>query len=47
MWDWAMRRIGYLTPEALDLSAVPTIVPAPDAKPTTPARSAQARAGAH
>ncbi|HMG56756.1 MAG TPA: SDR family oxidoreductase, partial [Kofleriaceae bacterium] len=24
VWDWAMRRAGYLTPEALDLSAVPT-----------------------
>jgi len=47
VWDWAMRRAGYLTPEALDLSAVPTVVPAPDAKSATPARSAQARAGAN
>src|SRR5262245_25401020 len=45
VWDWAMRRAGYLTPDALDLSAVPTIVPSPDAKPT-PARSSEARAGA-
>ena len=47
VWDWAMRKAGYLTPEALDLSAVPTIVPAPDAKPATPPRSGEARVGAN
>jgi len=46
VWDWAMRRAGYLTPDALDLTAVPTTVPAPDAKPA-PTRSSEARAGAN
>jgi NAD(P)-dependent dehydrogenase (short-subunit alcohol dehydrogenase family) len=29
LWDWAMRRAGYLTADGLDLAAVPTTVPAP------------------
>jgi len=51
VWDWAMRRAGYLTPEALDLSAVPTEIPAPAAPPPSPSpspsASAEARAGAN
>ncbi|HEY6180061.1 MAG TPA: SDR family oxidoreductase [Kofleriaceae bacterium] len=46
VWDWAMRRAGYLTPDALDLTAVPTTAPASDAKPA-PTRSSEARAGAN
>jgi short-subunit dehydrogenase len=38
VWDWAMRRAGYLTAAALDLSAVPVAVPAvPVAVPAPPA----------
>jgi hypothetical protein len=48
VWDWAMRRAGYLTPEALDLSAVPTAVDAPAVKPAPAStRSSEARAGAN
>ena len=37
VWDWAMRKAGYLTPEALDLSAVPAAIPtAPQAPQPAP-----------
>ena len=42
-WDWAMRRVGYLTPAALELSAVPAATPAPTEPRATPP-SAGARA---
>jgi short-subunit dehydrogenase len=46
VWDWAMRKVGYLTPEALDLTpasisapvAIPT--PAPQPPPSAPRASA-------
>ena len=56
VWDWAMRRAGFLTPEALALSSVPAAVPAaaksPEVVPAAqaapvPAASASARAGAN
>jgi NAD(P)-dependent dehydrogenase (short-subunit alcohol dehydrogenase family) len=48
-WDWAMRRAGYLTPEGLELSAVPAAsavhVPRdPATPPPEPPASAGARA---
>jgi len=46
VWDWAMRRAGYLTPEALDLPAVPTEIAAPAAPSPSPSPSAEARASA-
>jgi len=44
VWDWAMRRVGFLTTSGLDLSAVPTEVPAA-VRPAAPTSSAT-RAGA-
>jgi NAD(P)-dependent dehydrogenase (short-subunit alcohol dehydrogenase family) len=40
VWDWAMRRVGYLTPAGLELSAVPSppVVP----RPATPSANARA-----
>ncbi|MEJ7603165.1 MAG: SDR family oxidoreductase [Kofleriaceae bacterium] len=29
VWDWAMRKVGYLSASTLDLSAVPTVTVAP------------------
>ncbi len=41
-WDWVMRRIGYLTPAGLELSAVPA-APAPtEPRPATPSADARA-----
>jgi len=42
-WDWAMRRVGYLTPAGLELSAVP-VVPAAPTEPRAASPSAGARA---
>lgn len=42
-WDWAMRRVGYLTPAGLELSAVPAAAPAP-AEPRAASPSPGARA---
>jgi short-subunit dehydrogenase len=42
-WDWAMRRVGYLTPAGLELSAVPVVAPAPT-EPRAASPSAGARA---
>jgi len=43
-WDWAMRRVGYLTPAGLELPAVPAAAPAPTeprvASPSSGARAA-------
>jgi hypothetical protein len=41
IWDWAMRKVGRLTPATLELSSVPTTVPAapPATKPATEARA--------
>jgi short-subunit dehydrogenase len=43
MWDWAMRKVGYLTARDLDLSApstgVAVPVPAPTAKPSAGAHA--------
>jgi NAD(P)-dependent dehydrogenase (short-subunit alcohol dehydrogenase family) len=36
LWDWAMRRIGYLTATALDLSAPSSGVPVPVPTPASP-----------
>jgi NAD(P)-dependent dehydrogenase (short-subunit alcohol dehydrogenase family) len=51
LWDWAMRRAGYLTAEGLALSAVPAATPAsaaPQPAPQPgPSPSATARAGAN
>ncbi|HEX7841295.1 MAG TPA: SDR family oxidoreductase [Kofleriaceae bacterium] len=48
VWDWAMRRIGYLTPDRLDRSAVPAATPAsPLPEVTPPAPSPAARAAAN
>ncbi|HEX3761158.1 MAG TPA: SDR family oxidoreductase [Kofleriaceae bacterium] len=43
VWDWTMRRAGYLTPAGLELSAVPAAAPAaaPPAEPP-PARTSAA-----
>ncbi|HEX3478888.1 MAG TPA: SDR family oxidoreductase [Kofleriaceae bacterium] len=43
VWDWAMRRIGFLTPAGLELSAVPLAGPGP-AEPRAASPSAGARA---
>jgi short-subunit dehydrogenase len=40
VWDWAMRRVGYLTPAGLGLSAVPASPAAP--RPATPPTDARA-----
>jgi len=37
LWDWAMRRAGYLTAGGLDLAAVPATVPAPHSVAPAPA----------
>jgi short-subunit dehydrogenase len=37
MWDWAMRRIGYLTPAGLELAAVPA-----EPRPAAPPANARA-----
>jgi NAD(P)-dependent dehydrogenase (short-subunit alcohol dehydrogenase family) len=42
VWDWAMRKIGFLTPEALEVSAAPAAAPAPTAPPAKPATEARA-----
>src|SRR5215831_1430134 len=50
VWDWAMRRVGYLTADALDLTpatgpvpaAIPTPVPQPQPAPRTSANGASA-----
>ena len=41
VWDWAMRKIGYLTPRALDISAAPAPVraPIPPGKPASEVRA--------
>jgi short-subunit dehydrogenase len=41
VWDWAMRKIGYLTPGALDVSggSAAHIPPPPPAKPAAEARA--------
>ncbi len=46
MWDWAMRKVGYLTPKTLDLSPA---APAPAAASTPPAakKSPEAAAAAN
>lgn len=46
VWDWAMRRAGYLTAEGLDLSRVPAAAAAPQVPAPQPP-SADARAGAN
>src|ERR1043166_2182128 len=46
MWDWAMRKAGFLTPAGLDLGAVPAVV-APPASPARPSAPAEVRAGAN
>jgi len=45
VWDWAMRRAGYLTPGGLELSAVPAAAPAATPPPAAspPARTSAAR----
>jgi NAD(P)-dependent dehydrogenase (short-subunit alcohol dehydrogenase family) len=44
VWDWAMRRAGFLTPRGLDLAAasdaVPVPVPVPQATPAAAVRAA-------
>lgn len=48
VWDWAMRRAGYLTPGGLDLAAVPSAVPPSPVPEVAPrAGSAGARAAAN
>lgn len=50
VWDWAMRRAGYLTTDGLDLAAVPATIPAapePQVAPPAAAPSSGARAGAN
>jgi len=46
VWDWAMRRAGYLTPGGLDLSAVPAAIPASLAPEVVPPPAAVPSAGA-
>jgi short-subunit dehydrogenase len=46
MWDWAMRKAGFLTPDGLELGAVPAAV-APLASPVKPSTPAEVRAGAN
>jgi short-subunit dehydrogenase len=46
VWDWAMRRAGYLTPHGLALSAVPATV-SPSGPQVPPPPPAEARAGAN
>jgi short-subunit dehydrogenase len=43
VWDWAMRKIGYLTPGALEASAIPA-ARAPSPPATKPASEARASA---
>jgi short-subunit dehydrogenase len=43
MWDWAMRKVAFLTPKHLDLSATPS-VPVVDHSHGRPAKNAQATA---
>jgi short-subunit dehydrogenase len=43
VWDWAMRRVGYLTPKHLDLTAVPAVAPVAPAA-TAPKPAADLRA---
>lgn len=43
MWDWAMRKVAFLTPKHLDLSATPS-VPVVDRSHGRPANNAQATA---
>jgi short-subunit dehydrogenase len=43
VWDWAMRKIGYLTPGALDTAATPA-ARAPSPPPAKPAAEARANA---
>jgi predicted dinucleotide-binding enzyme len=44
VWDWAMRRAGYLTPDALDLQGGPstgaTAAPVPQSAPAAEVRAA-------
>lgn len=47
VWDWAMRRAGFLTPEALDLSAVPAVIPAAEPQVPPPAPPAEPRVTAN
>jgi short-subunit dehydrogenase len=54
LWDWAMRKVGYLTASGLDLSnpsvpstGVPVAVPVPAAIANPPKPSTAARAGAN
>jgi short-subunit dehydrogenase len=52
VWDWAMRKAGYLSPAVLDLSAVPVVISAPAPAPapvpkvpaTAPSGDARVRA---
>jgi len=53
LWDWAMRKVGYLTPAGLDLSSpsvpstgVPVAAP-PPAPVAAPPKPTAARAGAN
>jgi short-subunit dehydrogenase len=46
VWDWAMRRAGYLTADGLDLGAVPTAVPAPAQPPRPSGPSSRPEVGA-
>lgn len=43
-WDWAMRKIGHLTPGALAQPAAPIAAPAPVPPPTKPAPEIRASA---
>jgi hypothetical protein len=43
MWDWAMRKVAFLTPKHLDLGATPS-VPVVDRSHGRPANNAQATA---
>ena len=50
VWDWAMRRAGYLTPAGLDLAALPTAMPAsaePRIAAPPPTAPTEARAAAN
>jgi NAD(P)-dependent dehydrogenase (short-subunit alcohol dehydrogenase family) len=44
VWDWAMRKIGYLTPEALEVSSAAPAAATPAAPSAKPAAEARANA---
>jgi short-subunit dehydrogenase len=45
VWDWAMRKAGYLSAEVLDLPAVPAVISAPAPGPqAAPSGEVRARA---